>query len=60
MPCSPEAIKLIQGSGLLFALGKAANAGGVTVATSGSVPTPRIPANPTPLFCGPWAPYSRS
>jgi len=33
MPCSPEAIKLIQGSGLLFAPGKAANAGGV--ATSG-------------------------
>jgi glutamate dehydrogenase (NADP+) len=33
MPCTPEAIELLQGSKLLFAPGKAANAGGV--ATSG-------------------------
>ena len=33
MPCTPEAIEIIQKSGLLFAPGKAANAGGV--ATSG-------------------------
>ena len=33
MPCTPEAIEIIQKNGLLFAPGKAANAGGV--ATSG-------------------------
>ena len=33
MPCTPEAIEVIQKNGLLFAPGKAANAGGV--ATSG-------------------------
>lgn len=33
MPCTPEAIHLLQNSKLLFAPGKAANAGGV--ATSG-------------------------
>ncbi|MGC9070568.1 MAG: NADP-specific glutamate dehydrogenase [Elusimicrobiales bacterium] len=33
MPCTPEAIKVIQSNNLLFAPGKAANAGGV--ATSG-------------------------
>lgn len=33
MPCTPEAVELIQGKGVLFAPGKAANAGGV--ATSG-------------------------
>ncbi|MCF8224550.1 MAG: NADP-specific glutamate dehydrogenase [Bacteroidales bacterium] len=33
MPCTPEAIEVFQGSGLLYAPGKAANAGGV--ATSG-------------------------
>lgn len=33
MPCTPEAIELIQGAKLIFAPGKAANAGGV--ATSG-------------------------
>jgi glutamate dehydrogenase (NADP+) len=33
MPCTPDAIELIQGNKLLFAPGKAANAGGV--ATSG-------------------------
>ncbi len=33
MPCTPEAIEVIQSSGLLYAPGKAANAGGV--ATSG-------------------------
>jgi glutamate dehydrogenase (NADP+) len=33
MPCTPEAIEIIQKNGLLFAQGKAANAGGV--ATSG-------------------------
>ena len=33
MPCTPEAIELIQKNKLLFAPGKAANAGGV--ATSG-------------------------
>jgi glutamate dehydrogenase (NADP+) len=33
MPCTPEAIESIQGNGLLYAPGKAANAGGV--ATSG-------------------------
>ncbi|MBN1118865.1 MAG: NADP-specific glutamate dehydrogenase [Bacteroidales bacterium] len=33
MPCTPEAIELIQGNKLLYAPGKAANAGGV--ATSG-------------------------
>jgi glutamate dehydrogenase (NADP+) len=31
MPCTPEAIEVIQGHGLLFAPGKAANAGGVGV-----------------------------
>jgi glutamate dehydrogenase (NADP+) len=31
MPCTPEAVELIQHSGLLFAPGKAANAGGVGV-----------------------------
>jgi glutamate dehydrogenase (NADP+) len=33
MPCTPEAVEIIQKNGLLFAPGKAANAGGV--ATSG-------------------------
>jgi len=33
MPCTPEAIEIIQGNGLLFSPGKASNAGGV--ATSG-------------------------
>lgn len=33
MPCTPEAVELITGNGILFAPGKAANAGGV--ATSG-------------------------
>jgi glutamate dehydrogenase (NADP+) len=33
MPCTPEAVELIQKNGILFAPGKAANAGGV--ATSG-------------------------
>jgi len=33
MPCTPEAVEVFQGSGILFAPGKAANAGGV--ATSG-------------------------
>ena len=33
MPCTPEAIRLIQGAGLLYSPGKASNAGGV--ATSG-------------------------
>ena len=33
MPCTPEAIHLIQGAGLLYSPGKASNAGGV--ATSG-------------------------
>jgi glutamate dehydrogenase (NADP+) len=33
MPCTPEAVGVIQKNGLLFAPGKAANAGGV--ATSG-------------------------
>ena len=33
MPCTPEAIKIIQGAGLLYSPGKASNAGGV--ATSG-------------------------
>ena len=31
MPCTPEAVEVIQGSGLLFAPAKAANAGGVAV-----------------------------
>ena len=31
MPCTPEAIDLFQGSGVLYAPGKAANAGGVAV-----------------------------
>ena len=31
MPCVPEAIEIIQNNGLLFAPGKAANAGGVGV-----------------------------
>ena len=30
-PCTPEAVEVIQGSGLLFAPAKAANAGGVAV-----------------------------
>ncbi len=33
MPCTPEAVEVLQGSGMLYAPGKAANAGGV--ATSG-------------------------
>jgi len=33
MPCTPEAIELLQGAGVLYAPGKASNAGGV--ATSG-------------------------
>ncbi|MBR4735948.1 MAG: NADP-specific glutamate dehydrogenase [Bacteroidales bacterium] len=33
MPCTPEAIRIIQGAGLLYSPGKASNAGGV--ATSG-------------------------
>ena len=31
MPCTPEAVEVIQGSGLLFAPAKAANAGGVAM-----------------------------
>ena len=31
VPCTPEAVEVIQGSGLLFAPAKAANAGGVAV-----------------------------
>jgi glutamate dehydrogenase (NADP+) len=31
MPCTPEAVEIIQHAGLLFAPGKAANAGGVAV-----------------------------
>lgn len=31
MPCSPEAVEVFHGSGVLFAPGKAANAGGVAV-----------------------------
>jgi glutamate dehydrogenase (NADP+) len=31
MPCTPEAVEIIQRNGLLFAPGKAANAGGVGV-----------------------------
>lgn len=31
MPCSPDAVDMLQDAGLLFAPGKAANAGGVAV-----------------------------
>lgn len=31
MPCTPDAVDVLQGAGLLFAPGKAANAGGVAV-----------------------------
>jgi glutamate dehydrogenase (NADP+) len=31
MPCTPEAVHVFQDNGLLFAPGKAANAGGVSV-----------------------------
>ena len=31
MPCTPEAVDLFQNSGILYAPGKAANAGGVAV-----------------------------
>ena len=31
MPCTPEAVEVIQAAGLLFAPAKAANAGGVAV-----------------------------
>ena len=31
MPCTPEAVELFQGAGILFAPAKAANAGGVAV-----------------------------